>query len=129
MTAVEIIALIFVALSVVKFIVLFTKPAAWYGSPNPLIKLVQNQVSAIIFSLVLGGVILYYLLLEISIVQVFAAMAFSFILLIFTMAPDVRKIFDPLVRHLEGQKLFARYWFPLLVWLALMAWVVWEIFA
>ncbi len=129
MTAVEIIALIFVALSVIKLVVLSISPRAWYGPANPIIRLVWNRISATVLSLVLGGLVLFYLLAEISIVQIFASMVFTFLLVILIMAPDIKKIFDVLIRHLEREKrLWTRYWFPLLVWIALMVWVVWEIF-
>ena len=81
-----------------------------------IIQLVWNRVSAMVLSLVLGGLVLFYLLAEISIVHIFASMVFAFLLVILIMAPDLRKIFDALIRHLEKEKyLLACYWFPFLI--------------
>jgi len=97
-------------------IVLIISPKSWYGPANPIIQLVWNRVSAMVLSLVLGGLVLFYLLAEISIVHIFASMVFAFLLVILIMAPDLRKIFDALIRHLEKEKyLLACYWFPFLI--------------
>ena len=129
MTPIEIIALIFIIISVIKLITIAVSPKAWYGSSNPLVKLVWNRISATIFSLIIGGLILYYLLAEISIVQVFASVMFGFLLMILTVAPDVEKVLKAVPDHIEKKKgsFLAHYWPAIIVWAGLMAWTVWEI--
>ncbi len=128
MTAVEIIALVFIILSIIKLITIAVSPKAWYSPANPIVKLVWSKTSASIFSIVLGAVVLYSLLSEISIVQVFVALVFTFLLAILTVAPDIKEVFKGVVNRLEKENLFAEYWLPLIVWVGLMAWVLWELF-
>ncbi len=130
MTPVEIIALVFVVLSVIKLVVLSVSPKAWYGPSNPIVSLIWNKVSAAVLSLVIGAVVLFYLLAEISIVQVFATIVFAFLLAILTISPDIKKLFETLTTHLEKEKNFlSKYWLSAIVWIGLMIWVVWEIFS
>ncbi len=129
MNNIEIIVLVFIALSIVKLITLIISPRAWYGPSNPIIRLVWNKISATIFALIFGGIVLFYLLMEISIVEVFVAVVFAFLLAILTLAPDIKKIFEGMINHLERDGgILKKYWFSLLIWLGLMTWVVWEIF-
>ncbi len=129
MTPVEIIALIFVVISIIKLITIAISPKAWYGSSNPLVKLVWNRISATIFSLIIGGVILYYLLAEISIAQLFVAVIFSFLLMIITVAPDIDKLLKAVPDQIEKKKgsFLVEYWPAIIAWVGLMAWTVWEI--
>lgn len=127
MTNLEIIALIFIVISLIKIIVIFINPKFWYGPENPIVRLVWNKSSATILSLIIGSLILYHLLTEINIIQVFVALIFTFVLAILTLAHDIRKIFDFLIKHLTRERMLTDYWFPLFVWLALIAWVSWEL--
>jgi len=129
MTPVEIIALIFIVISIIKLITIAISPKAWYGSSNPLVKLVWNRISATIFSLIIGGVILYYLLAEISIVQLFVAVIFSFLLMIITVAPDIDKVLKAVPDQIEKKKgsFLVEYWPAIIAWVGLMVWTVWEI--
>src|SRR3989344_2113092 len=71
LTAIDIMAIILIVLSLIKITVLATKPKSWikvakfvYGTPG---------ITTII-SLILAIIILRYLLAELTIVQIFAAM-------------------------------------------------------
>ena len=104
MTPIEIIALIFIVISIIKLITIAVSPKTWYGSSNPLVKLAWNRVSATVFSVVIGGVVLYYLLAEITVVQLFVAVMFGFLLMILTVAPDVEKVLKAVPDHIEKKK-------------------------
>ncbi len=128
MSTIEIIALIFIAISFIKLVTILISPKAWYSTDNPIVRLVWNKYSATVFSLFFGGLILFHLLEEINIVQVFVAVIFTFILAILTIAPVIEKVLKTVASHLERERLFPKYWFPVLVWVGLMIWVVFEIF-
>ena len=129
MTPVEIIALIFIVISIIKLITIAISPKSWYGSSNPLVKLVWNRVSATIFSVITGGVILFYLLAEITIVQLFVAAMFSFLLMILTLAPDIEKVLEAVPSQIENKKgsFLVEYWPAIIAWVGLIGWTVWEI--
>ncbi len=128
MTPVEIIALIFIILSIIKLVVIFINPNTWYSTKNPLARLVWGNLSATIFSFLLGGVVLFYLLHEINIVQVFVAIVFTFLLAILTVAPNIEKIMKATGNQLKKENFFAKHWVAVFVWVSIMAWVAYEIF-
>ncbi len=127
MNSLEIIALIFIVISLIKLVTISFSPKAWYSTTNPLVKMIWNKYFATVFSLFFGGLILFYLLAEISIVQVFVAVMFTFFLAILTVAPNIKKVIKTVANHLEEEKLFSKYWFPAFIWIGLMVWVLWEI--
>ncbi len=131
MTPVEIIALIFIAISIIKLITIAISPKAWYGSSNPIVKLVWSRISATLFSAVIGGVILYYLLAEITVAQLFVSVIFAFLLMILTVAPDIEKVLKAVPDQIEKKKgsFLIEYWPAIIAWVGLMVWVVWEILA
>ncbi len=129
MHAIEIIALIFIVISLTKLLVIFFNPKAWYGPANPLMKLFANQTLGIVFSLFLGGLVLMYLLAELSIVVIFASMVFAFLLLILTLSPYANQMVEMVVMDSEtGKDFFRKNWLSILVWVALMIWVLWDIY-
>ena len=68
MTPIEIIALIFVVFGLIKLLVIAVNPKAWAKVPQ---KMAAQPVLLTVVSLVLAGVVLYYLRAELSIVQIF----------------------------------------------------------
>ncbi len=128
MTPIEIIVLLFIAISVIKLVTLAIRPASWYGKGNPLMTIFSGRVGATVASLTLGGVILAYLLREISIVQIFAAMIFGWILILFTMAPFVDRLFEWVGGLANDPRFFLKNIPSIAVWVVLMAWVLKEIF-
>lgn len=129
MTAIEVIALILIVISVIKLIVIAVNPKAWYGPANPLVKAFSNNASAIVFSLVIGAVVLFYLLTELSIVQIFAATAFAFAFLMLMLAPYMKEIMETVVGDAEtGKHFLTKHWLSIVIWIVLIVWVVWEIF-
>ncbi len=115
-------------ISVIKLVTLAIRPVSWYGKSNPLMTIFSGRVGATVASLALGGVILAYLLREISVVQIFAVTIFGWMLLLFTMAPFVDRLFE-WVRGLAGEPHFFFKNIPsIAAWIVLMAWVLKEIF-
>ena len=80
-TPVEWIAFLFVAIGLIKLIVIAFNKMAWFNFVSPLYK--HGKRTSWIF-LILSLLIFYYLLQELSIVQIMAAMAFFSFLIGFT---------------------------------------------
>ena len=129
MTAIEIIALTLVGFSVIKLVVLAIKPGAWYGSGNPLVKMWSNTASAIVLPIALGAIVLRHLLVELTMVQIFAATAFAFLFLMISLAPYTKRIIGMVQEDIAADDHFLRkHWLSTLLWMVLLVWVIWEIF-
>ena len=79
MTPVEIIALIFVVIGVIKLVVLMISPKSWKSVPDAFFK---QPILMMLVSFVLAAIVLYYLLTEMTIVQIAAVMLFTLLLLL-----------------------------------------------
>ena len=125
MTPLEIIAVIMIALGVIKFLVLAVKPRAWikvvnvvYGSPKAITWI----------GLILGAVILYYLLQELTIVQIFATLAFLSALMMIGVASFSKDLSEFAKKILARKNIMKKTWLAWVIWLVLMAWALKEIF-
>jgi len=130
MSTIEILALVLIVFSFIKLIVIAINPQLWYGPTNPLMKLpaLNHNVVNVVF-LILVAIILFFLLTEINIVQIFVAMFLGVLLVMIMFVSNLKKIIEMLVGDTTSSKdFYRRYWFPSVVWLVLMIWVLWKIF-
>ena len=125
MTPLEIIAVIMVVLIAIKFLVLAVKPRAWmkvcdaiYGNPK----------ATTWVGLILGAVILYYLLQELTIVQIFATLAFLSALMMIGIANFSKDLNEFAKKILARKNIMKKTWLAWVIWLVLMAWALKEIF-
>lgn len=125
MTAIEIIALVIVAVSIVKLIVLAINPRAWFNTAG---KIVGSGWSSRIVLLILLAVVLKYLLEYLSIVEIYAASAFTIIFFWLSMAPYKEKLFEAVTGEMNMGNIWKRGWLIIVIWLALTLWVAKEIF-
>ena len=122
-TAVEWLALIIAVLSLVKIGFVLIKPKVWM---NLATKFWKNPKTVGIFSLILSAVVLYFLLQEITIVQIFATLLFFILLMAMGFAPYIKGIISTSRKNIK--KIIREQRVYLLVWLVLIIWVLWEIF-
>ena len=125
MTPIEIIALIFVIIGLIKMIVLFINPANWMKVVD---KVYSNSAVTMIVGLVLAVVILNYLLAELTIVQIFAAMAFLGALMMINFASYGKETVTWANKLLKDKNMMKRSWLSIVVWIALMLWVLYALF-
>ena len=125
MTPVEIIALIIIALGVVKIIFLLVKPHAWFSGTK---KLWGNSFFFTIFALILGGISLKYLLEEMTIVQIFAVFGFFVPFMWIALTPYRQDLIEMAEKRLGDSGVFKRNPLVMIIWLALVVWVLMEIF-
>ncbi len=125
MTTIEIFALIAAIAVLIKLLVILTKPKAWMN----LVEKIYNVPSlTMIVSLVLSAVVLYYLLQEITIIQIFAAMLFIALLAAATMSTYFNEV-KTLAGKLLKQGAIRKAWLSIVIWLALSIWVLYVLFA
>ena len=121
----EIISLVLVSFVIIKLIGISFNQKAWVNMAAGMIK---NTPLLYAFSILISGVSLFYLLKEISIVQIYASMAFfaGLVLLSFAAFPD---ILAPLMKKVARDKnMLRKAWLAVTAWIALTVWVVYVIF-
>lgn len=125
MTPIEIIAFILVLLVLVKLIVILINPKSWQKTTQALI---GKPILTIVVSLVLAAVVLYYLLAELTIVQIFAVMAFLALLMMLSMAAYSKEFLTMAKKILKDRSALKKCWLPIAIWIVLMLWVLYALF-
>lgn len=124
-TPVNIIALILLVVAAIKILVILIMPKAW-------VKLVKkvwvNPMNMMIASLILAAVVLYFLLQELTIIQIFAAMAFVSLLAAAGIAMYSTTVVNAAQRLLRDREIVKKSWLYILIWIILILWGLKELF-
>jgi hypothetical protein len=126
MTPIEIMALVFALIGAVKIIVLLTQPKSWMNLSKTIY---QNSFITMIVSLVLAGVLLGYLLTEMTIVQIFAVMLFMAPLMAIGVSAYSKEALALMNKLAKDKTVVKRAWLAIVVWVILIIWVLYAIFA
>jgi len=125
MTPVEIIAAIIIILSAVKILVLLVSPKSWMNFSK---KIFASKGLVQVVALVLAGVVLYYLLQEISIVQIFAVIAFTALLFVLGLVNYINAIYKIADKAIRSGRLWKDNLLYALIWIILLVWAAKELF-
>ena len=125
-TPVEWMALILIVISAIKIIVILVKPKAWNDSVVK--KLWKNSGLAMIVSLILAAVALYYLLQELTIVQILATMLFLALLMAIGVSAYKKEIIGLADKMLKNKSVIKKSWLYLIIWIVLLLWGAKELF-
>ncbi|MBU0612050.1 hypothetical protein KKA39_00085, partial [Patescibacteria group bacterium] len=125
--SIEIMALFVIGLSLVKLIVIFINPKIWM---DKVVRVVYSHKIFLPVFLILSVVGLYYLLQELTIVQIFGAM-FFFMFLFALSFMIIAKDFLPFIESIykDKKEMIRRSWFLILVWLVLIFWALFTLLA
>ncbi|MBU1160014.1 hypothetical protein KKD04_02440 [Patescibacteria group bacterium] len=82
----------------------------------------SNIVLVQIVSFLLAGFVLYYLLQQMTIVQILAVVAFVALLIVFGIAPEMGFLLKKYEAQIKQGKLWKQYWLYTLMWLILLVW-------
>jgi hypothetical protein len=128
MTPVEILTLIFISLAVIKLIVVIASPKSWAKVIKGCWK---NPKVVAVISFILALIVLYYLLQEMTIVQVFGAMVFTALLAAMGISVYSKEIVTMAQKILKNRNIFVmkRMWLYVLIWIALIVWALIVLFA
>lgn len=124
MSSIEIIALVVVLLSVIKIVFLLLSPEAWVRNVG---KLWTRPSVTTAVSLILMLVVLKYLLVELTIVEIFATFAFAALFMRLMLAPYAREFYEVTTRNIDPRTYLRKSWLPTLLWLGLSVWVITEL--
>lgn len=125
MTPIEIMALILIIVSVVKILVILAKPSAW---TEVIKKVWANPFLTGFISFILAVVVLYYLLQELTIVQIFASMLFLALLAAIGIATYCKEVVGIAQKLLKDKNILKKSWLYLIIWIVLIIWVIKELF-
>ena len=124
-TAIEIIAIILIGVSIIKLAVLAASPGAWIAFARK-IYLKPNVTSAV--ALVLAAVVLYYLVSSgMTIVQILAVWVFMALIMVVGFANYADDILDwAMGRDIKAW--LREQWLLMVIWIGLLVWGIQAIF-
>ncbi len=124
--ALQITVLILAVVVVIKFLVLAIKPKSWFNLAKSIY---GNPLIAGLVEVILGAALLYYLLMQITIVQIMAAVALGALLTALSFTIFGKDLIPWMSKILKDKKILwsPRAWFVWLIWLVLIGWAVYTI--
>lgn len=124
METITIFALIIALLALVKILVILIKPKVW----TEVVKSVWRAPGfMMVVCLILAAVVLYYLIQDISIVQIMAVFLFVALLGGMTVAVYSKEVVSLAGKMLNDRKFMKKAWLPVIIWLVLILWALKEI--
>src|SRR3989344_2440503 len=116
MTPIEIMALLLVVLGIVKLLFMFIHPKSW-------LRVAQiafiNSVLTTIVAVVVAGVTLFYLLQELTIVQIFASIWFTMMLVVIGIAPFSAELRGWAEKLLQKKNIIRKSCLSMVIWIVL----------
>jgi hypothetical protein len=125
LTPIEIMTLIIAVFAAIKILVILINPKSWM---NVVKTVYGNPILTTIISLVLAVVVLNYLLVELTIVQIFAVMLFLSLLMVIGIAAYSKDILQLASKLLENREVLKKAWLAIIVWVILIVWVLYTLF-
>jgi len=124
-TPIEWIVTIFAVIGLIKLFVIMVSRKSWWG----LTKGVYGNPGITGFvSLVLAAVVLWFLLQELTIVQIIAAGVFMVLLMGFAFMTHAKELMTLAKKMIYGKKFSGGLWLYILIWVVLLLWALYEIF-
>lgn len=126
MTPIEIMAFIVAAIAAIKLFVIFINPKSWIKVTKTVF---ANPFLTTIILLALAMISLGYLITELTIVQIFAAMLFVMCLSALGFAAYSKEMLPLVNKMLKEKDILKKAWVSIAVWIVLIGWVLYELFA
>jgi hypothetical protein len=124
LTPIEWIVTIFAVLGLIKIIVILVNKEGWW----PVVKGAWSRPGLTgAVSLILAAIVLWYLLQELTIVQILAAMAFTALLMVFAFIQYSDELLA-LAKKILKKKFSGWLWLYIVIWVVLLLWALYEIF-
>ena len=123
--ALGIIVLVFILLGLIKLLFFIFSPKSWMNFAKGMYK---NPAVLIIIELILAAVVLYYLLMYMTIVQIFGGIVLGALLTGLSFACFGKELVPMFTKMFKAKGLWKKIWLIWLVWLALFVWVLLALF-
>lgn len=125
MTPIETLALIAMLVIAIKLIVILVKPKAWADLVK---KIWANPVLMEVIVLILATITLYYLLQELTIVQIFTVILFIALVAATSIAAYSKEMIALSQKMLKDKNIAKKAWLSILIWIILILWGLKELF-
>lgn len=127
MTPIKIMAFIAAIIVPIKIIMLLRSQKSWFNTVTK--RFWGNATVTTILLLIVVVVTLYYLLQELTIVQIWAAALFTMALTALGLAPFSKYMLDVEKKWFTETNVLKTGWVAAIVWLVLIIWVLYALFA
>jgi len=128
MTPIEIIALIVAVIVPVKLIILMKSQKLWFRKVTSNYWVGSGNITMIL-SFVVAVVSLFFLLQELTIIQVWATMLFSMALISMALAPFSKYMLEVENKWFSETNTIKKGWLATIVWVAISIWVLISLFS
>ena len=122
-STIEWFALVLAVVILIKLVVISVNAKSWMGFSKSLFTKPWLTTSV---SLVLALVVLYYLLVEITIVQIFAVMLFLSLTMAAGLAHFAKDLHKTIDKNIKGK--IKDSWLSIIIWFLLSLWVLVSVF-
>ena len=126
MSALEIIALVVIGLALLELVICLVDPKLLLKVSKPLY---TRPVLARIIYLFAGALVFYFLIQELSVVQIMATIVFAGCLIGVGIAPIGRELLDIVSKQIFEGRFWRDYALVWIVWIILIIWTLLEIFS
>ncbi len=123
-TSVEIVALIFAIVVLLKLFIVLVSRESWISFVKGIYK---NPFLLVLVELILTVFVFYYLLQELTIIQIMACVLLGALLTGMSLA-SYSKEFIPAATKMLKTNILKRAWLLIILWLVLTVWVLVELF-
>ncbi|MFH1711085.1 MAG: hypothetical protein ABH840_02120 [Nanoarchaeota archaeon] len=124
MDTIGIFALIFAVVALVKIVTILIKPRAWFNLADKIWKAPNLMM---LVCLVLAAFVFYYLIQELTIVQIFAVTLFVALLGGVSIASYSKELIALSSKMLKDRSAVKKAWISIIVWLVLVLWALKEL--
>lgn len=125
-TPIEWIVTVFAALALIKLIVIIVNKEGWW----PVVKGVwgkKNRWLTGIIALILAVIVFWFLIQELTIVQIFAVMAFTALFMILGFMQYADDLLT-LAKKMLKKRFSGWLWLYVIIWIILTLWALYEVF-
>lgn len=122
MTSIEIMALILAVFGLIKLIIVLVKPETWMKISDALLK--KNIIVAIIY-VILAIITGYYLLQNLTIIEIGATMLFTSILIAIAWIPYSDELMQ--LKHRLIKDGLRKSWVAIIIWMFLFVWIIYSV--
>ena len=125
MSTLEIIALVLVGLGLLELVICLIKPEIVLAVARPLYR--RPRLAQFLY-LVAGGLVLYFLLQELTIVQIMATILFAGCVMGLGIAPIGTELLEIFTHQVEKKRFWKDYALLWFVWILMLAWTLYALF-
>jgi len=122
---IEIVALIFAILIIVKLLYVAFGPKSWFNFAK---KLYEAPVLLALVEFVLAALLFYYLLMSMSFLQIFNVLILGALLTGLSFSLFAKETISWIEKIAKTKGMMKRAWLPILIWLVLAIWALVSLF-